>query len=48
MDANDAHLIERIQRLCGRCAVSRHRDLTPDNILVDDQLNVVAIVDMGV
>ncbi|KAF1977743.1 hypothetical protein BU23DRAFT_272877 [Bimuria novae-zelandiae CBS 107.79] len=47
-DANDAHLIERIQRLGDGCAVFCHGDLTPDNILVDDQLNVVAVVDMGV
>jgi serine/threonine protein kinase len=47
-DANDAHLIERIQRLDDGCAVFCHGDLTPDNILVDDQMNVVAIVDMGV
>jgi len=47
-DANDAHLIGKIQRLGDGCAVFCHGDLTPDNILVDDQLNVVAIVDMGV
>ncbi|KAJ5022571.1 hypothetical protein J3E73DRAFT_434044 [Bipolaris maydis] len=47
-DANDAHLIERIQRLGDKCAVFCHGDLTPDNILVDDQLNVVAILDIGV
>ena len=47
-DANDAQLIERIQRLGDGCAVFCHGDLTPDNILVDDQLNVVAILDMGV
>jgi serine/threonine protein kinase len=45
---NNAHLIERIQRLGNGCAVLCHGDLTPDNILVDDQLDVVAIVDMGV
>jgi tRNA A-37 threonylcarbamoyl transferase component Bud32 len=45
---NDEHLIERIQRLGDGCAVFCHGDLTPDNIHVDDQLNVVAIVDMGV
>jgi tRNA A-37 threonylcarbamoyl transferase component Bud32 len=47
-DANDAHLIERIQRLGDGGAVFCHGDLTPDNILVDDQMNVVAVVDMGV
>jgi tRNA A-37 threonylcarbamoyl transferase component Bud32 len=47
-DANDAQLIERIQRLGDGCAVFCHGDLTPDNILVDDEMNVVAIVDMGV
>ncbi|KAF2844405.1 hypothetical protein T440DRAFT_326785 [Plenodomus tracheiphilus IPT5] len=48
LDASDAHLVKRIQRLGDGCAVFCHGDLTPDNILVDDQLNVVAIVDMGV
>lgn len=51
-DSNDAHLIERIQRLgdecADGCAVFCHGDLNPDNILVDERLNVVAIVDMGV
>lgn len=48
-DASDAHLIERIERLGdGGCAVFCHGDLHPDNIFVDDQLNVVAVVDMGV
>ncbi|KAH7394026.1 hypothetical protein DE146DRAFT_115490 [Phaeosphaeria sp. MPI-PUGE-AT-0046c] len=46
---NDAHLIARIRRLGDGegCAVFCHGDLTPDNILVDDQPNVT-IVDMGV
>ncbi|KAF2624795.1 hypothetical protein BU25DRAFT_450529 [Macroventuria anomochaeta] len=47
-DDNDVHLIERIQRLGNGRAVFCHGDLTPDNILVDDRLNVVGIVDMGV
>ncbi|KAF2084852.1 hypothetical protein K490DRAFT_48086 [Saccharata proteae CBS 121410] len=48
-DADDAHLIEKIQRLGDGCgAVFCHGDLHPDNILVDDQVNVVAILDMGV
>ncbi|KAF2449146.1 hypothetical protein P171DRAFT_186737 [Karstenula rhodostoma CBS 690.94] len=47
-DTNDAHLIERIRGLGEGPAVFCHGDLTPDNILVDDQLNVVAVLDMGV
>ncbi|KAJ4985625.1 hypothetical protein SVAN01_08900 [Stagonosporopsis vannaccii] len=48
LNANDAHLIEQLKRLGDGCAVFCHGDLNPDNILVDDQLNVAAIVDMGV
>jgi tRNA A-37 threonylcarbamoyl transferase component Bud32 len=47
-DANDAHLIERIHGLGEGRTVFCHGDLTPGNILVDDQFNVVAVVDMGV
>ncbi|CAO2648935.1 Nn.00g098840.m01.CDS01 [Neocucurbitaria sp. VM-36] len=47
-DARDTRLIAKIQRLSDGDAVFCHGDLTPDNILVDDQLNVVGIVDMGV
>jgi len=48
LDAYDAQLVERIRRLGDGYAVFCHGDLTPDNILVDDQLSVVGIVDMGV
>ncbi|KAH6633695.1 kinase-like domain-containing protein [Boeremia exigua] len=56
LDAKDARLVERLQRLGdgraapgGGCAVFCHGDLHPDNIFVDhDHVTVVAIVDMGV
>lgn len=50
VDANALKLIERIDRL-GKgdgCAVFCHGNLHAGNILVDDQMNVVGIVDMGV
>jgi tRNA A-37 threonylcarbamoyl transferase component Bud32 len=50
LDADDGFLVERIRKLGNGNgqAVFCHGDLTPDNILVDDQLNVVAVIDMGV
>ncbi|KAF2130398.1 hypothetical protein P153DRAFT_430616 [Dothidotthia symphoricarpi CBS 119687] len=45
---HDEQLISRIRELGNGPAVFCHGDLTPDNILVDHQLNVVAIIDLGV
>lgn len=50
LDVYATQLVERIQRFGDGegTAVFCHGDLTPANILVDDQMNVSAIVDMGV
>lgn len=48
LDEKDKQLISRIRELGNGPAVFSHGDLTPENILVDDQRKVIAVVDMGV
>lgn len=45
---HDQQLISRTREFDSGPAMFCHGDLTPDNIQVDDQFNVIAIIDLGV